>query len=126
MITVPACIQQHLLLSVFFWIQYVVAANHKQQQDLSNSLQSNSPQEQFRSSSILTPSSQQQQQIKTKTLTRDDGMGKEGRKKASIQNQKLLKLLESLKSNNPIIQDILDTRDREETPTTHGKTSWYS
>jgi hypothetical protein len=88
MITVPACIQQHLLLSVFFWIQYVVAANHKQQQDLSNSLQSNSPQEQFCSSSLLTPSlQQQQQQIRTKTLTRDDGMGKEGRKKASIQNQ---------------------------------------
>jgi hypothetical protein len=72
--------------------------NHKRQQDLSNSLQSNSPQEQFCSSSLLTPSSQQQQQqqqqIKKKTLTSDDGMGKEGRKKASIQNQKLLKLLE--------------------------------
>jgi hypothetical protein len=62
--------------------------NHKQQQDLSNSLQSNSPQEQFCSSSPLTPSSQQQQQrIKTKILTKDDGMGKEGRKKASIQTK---------------------------------------
>jgi hypothetical protein len=29
MITVPACIQQHLLLSVFIWIQYVVALTAK-------------------------------------------------------------------------------------------------
>ncbi len=128
MITVPACIQQHLLLSVFFWIQYVVAAKS---QGATRSLKFLAKQLITRAILPLLPTytffatTTTTDQNKNPNKRWWDGKGR--KKKASIQNQKLLKLRESLKSNNPRHpRHKRCAREREETPTTHGKTSWYS